>query len=108
MTIRSECDGKLVCCWGSPELPIFAEAGRDDGIDAMQSILKRMSHLKNAKTKGIKIDITRRFSMSMDCLTPIFGMRRSAHHTALLDCDGEAVVITAFIRYIAQFDYIFE
>jgi hypothetical protein len=50
----------------------------------MQSILKRMSHLRNAKTKGIKInvkgdrDITRRFSMAMDCLTPIFGMRSSA------------------------------
>jgi hypothetical protein len=45
-----------VCGWGSPELRIFAKAGRDDGIDAMQAILTRLPQLKNAKSKGVKID----------------------------------------------------
>jgi hypothetical protein len=102
-----------ICGWGSPELRIFTEAGRDDGIDAMQAILTRFPQLKNAKTNGVKIDgsprdSTKRFSMAMDCLTSIFGMRSRAYHNAIDDIMGEAVVITAFVRFISQFDDMYE
>ena len=36
--------------------------------------------------------------MSMDCLTPIFGMKSSAFRNAMKDCDGEAVVISAWLH----------
>jgi hypothetical protein len=119
-TIRTVCQGKLVIGWGSPELAVFAMAGRHDGIDAMQAVLKRMPHLRNSKTNGVKIgedkhkhgkgsdkserDPTKRFSMAMDFLTNLFGIGDRARHTALADCDGEAIVISAFIRFIAKWD----
>ena len=70
--------------------------------------------MRNAKTKGVKKidglthDITKRFSMAMDCLTSIFGMRSRAYHDALYDIMGEAVVITAYVRFISQFDDLYE
>jgi len=107
--IGTKCIGMPICGWGSPELRIFAEAGRDDGIDAMQAILTRFPQLRNAKTKGVKIDgttrnITKHFSMAMDCFTSIFGMRSRAYHNAIDDIMGEAVAITAYVRFISQFD----
>ena len=108
--IRTQYIGMPICGWGSPKLRIFSEAGRDDGIDAMQAILTRFPQLRNAKTKGVKKidgltrDITKRFSMAMDCLTSIFGMRSRAYHNAIDDIMGEAVVITAYVRFTAQFD----
>jgi hypothetical protein len=112
--LRTKCIGMPICGWGSPELRIFAEAGRDDGIDAMQAILTRFPQLKNARTKGVKKtdgltrDSTKRFSMAMDCLTSIFGMNSRAHHNAINDIMGEAVVITAYTRFISQFDDLYE
>lgn len=44
-----------VCGWGSPELRIFAEAGRDDGIDAMQAILTRFPQLKTLSPKESRL-----------------------------------------------------
>jgi hypothetical protein len=46
--------------------------------------------------------------MAMDCLTSIFGMRSRAYHDALYDIMGEAVVITAYVRFISQFDDLYE
>ena len=93
----------LVCCWGSPEFNFFRAAGRkaadgSDGFDVREAILQvlpGMRHLASA-------DVTRRFSLSMNLLTPLFGLRHAPYHTALADCEGEAVVITAFIRYISR------
>ena len=45
---------------------------------------------------------------AMDCLTSIFGMRSRAYHNAIDDIMGEAVVVTAFIRFISQFDDMYE
>ena len=91
----------------------------------MQAVLKRMPHLRNSKTNGVKIgedrhkhgkegrkrkcerDPTKRFSMAMDFLTNLFGIGDHARHTALADCDGEAIVISAFIRFIAKWDHQF-
>jgi hypothetical protein len=42
----------------------------------------------------------------MDFLTPLFGMRESAFHSALKDCRAEAVIVTAFIRYFAAFNVV--
>lgn len=42
--------------------------------------------------------------MSMDYLTSIFGMRSRTYYNAIDDIMGEAVVITAFVQVIAQFD----
>ena len=119
-TIRTECEGKLVIGWGNPELAIFKLAGREDGINAIEAILKRMPHLKNSKTNGVMIgedrhkrakdrskcerDPAKRFSMAMDFLTNLFGIGDRACHTALADCDGEAIVMSAFIRFIAKWD----
>ena len=36
----------------------------------------------------------------MNLLTPLFGLRAAPFHTALCDCEGEAVIITAFIRHL--------
>ena len=93
----------LVCCWGSPEFDFFRAARRkaadgSDGFDVREAILQvlpGMRHLASA-------DVTRRFSLSMNLLTPLFGLRHAPYHTALADCEGEAVVITAFIRYISR------
>ena len=93
----------LVCCWGSPEFNFFRAAGRkaadgSDGFDVREAILQvlpGMRHLASA-------DVTRQFSLSMNVLTPLFGLRHAPYHTALADCEGEAVVITAFIRYISR------
>jgi len=79
----------------------------------MQAILTRFPQLKNAKTKGVKIDgttrdSTKRFSMAMDCLTSIFGMRSRAYHNAIDDIMGEGVVITGYVRFISQFDDMYE
>lgn len=91
-----------ICGWGSPKLRIVTEAGRDDGINAMQAILTRFPQLRNAKSKGVKIDgsprdMTKRFSMAMDCLTSIFGMNDRAYHNAIDDIMGEAINITAYV-----------
>ena len=85
-------------CWGR----------RDEGIDALQAILKRMPHLRNTKTDGVKIgkdkhdnvkrDPTKRFWMGMDFLSNVFGIRNRACHT------GEAIVMSAFIRFITKWD----
>ena len=94
----------LVVCWGNPELELFARAGRriadgSDGFDVREAILhvfpgmRNLAHAENAM----------RFSLSMDFLTPVFGMRAKAHHTALRDCEAEAVVMTAFVRYIGRY-----
>ncbi|KOO31982.1 hypothetical protein Ctob_009212 [Chrysochromulina tobinii] len=94
----------LVVCWGYPELELFARAGRriadgSDGFDVREAILqvfpgmRNLAHAENAK----------RFSLSMNFLTPVFGMRAKAHHTALRDCEAEAVVMTAFVRYIGRY-----
>ena len=42
--------------------------------------------------------------MAMDFLTNLFGISNRACHTALADCDGEAIVMSAFIRFIAKWD----
>jgi hypothetical protein len=94
----------LVVSWGNPELELFARAGRriadgSDGFDVREAILqvfpgmRNLAHAENAM----------RFSLSMDFLTPVFGMRAKAHHTALRDCEAEAVVMTAFVRYIGRY-----
>ena len=90
-----------VCCWGSAEFEFFRAAGRkaangSDGFDVRECILQVLPGLRNLTSA----DDTRRFSLSMDVLTPLFGLRAAPFHTALCDCEGEAVIITAFIRHI--------
>ena len=90
-----------VCCWGSAEFEFFRAAGRkaangSDGFDVRECILQVLPGLRNLTSA----DDTRRFSLSMDLLTPLFGLRAAPFHTALCDCEGEAVIITAFIRHI--------
>ena len=100
--IRTKCEGLLLCGWGNPELAIFAKVGRADGFDARQAILMAYPSLCFAKSQGINNVVMKHISMSMDCLTPIFGMSNEASHTAMADCDCEAVVISAFIRYLVR------
>ena len=66
-----------------------------DVREAVLQVLPGMRKLANAVNSI-------RFSLSMNLLTPVFGMRGKAYHTALRDCEAEAVVVTAFIRYIAR------
>ena len=92
-----------VCCWGSAEFEFFRAAGRkaangSDGFDVRECILQVLPGLRNLTSA----DDTRRFSLSMDLLTPLFGLRAAPFHTALCDCEGEAVIITAFIRHICS------
>ena len=92
---------QLVCCWGSAEFEFFRAAGRkaangSDGFDVRECILQVLPGLRNLTSA----DDTRRFSLSMDLLTPLFGLRAAPFHTALCDCEGEAVIITAFIRHL--------
>jgi hypothetical protein len=94
---------QLVCCWGSAEFEFFRSAGRKpadgtDGFDVRECILQVLPGMRNLATA----DDTRRFSLSMDLLTPLFGLRAAPFHTALCDCEGEAVIITAFIRHLCS------
>jgi hypothetical protein len=94
---------KLVCCWGSAEFEFFRSAGRKpadgtDGFDVRECILQVLPGMRNLASA----DDTRRFSLSMNLLTPLFGLRAAPFHTALCDCEGEAVIITAFIRHICS------
>jgi hypothetical protein len=52
------------------------------------------------KSEGIGNDPNKKFSMSMDVMTPMFGMG-IAQHKALEDCNGEAAIIVALGRNIA-------
>jgi len=93
----------LVCCWGSAEFEFFRSAGRKpadgtDGFDVRECILQVLPGMRNLTSA----DDTRRFSLSMNLLTPLFGLRAAPFHTALCDCEGEAVIITAFIRHICS------
>ena len=88
----------LVCCWGSPEFDFFRAADGSDGFDVREAILQVLPGMRYLASA----DVTRRFSLSMNLLTPLFGLRHAPYHTALADCEGEAVVITAFIRYISR------
>jgi hypothetical protein len=95
----------LVVCWGVPELELFARAGRrvadgSDGFDVREAILQVFPGMRNLAHAGSN---AMRFSLSMDFLTPVFGMRAKAHHTALRDCEAEAVLMTAFVRYIGLY-----
>jgi len=51
------------------------------------------------KSEGIGGDPNKKFSMSMDVMTALFGMG-VAHHVALKDCDGEAAIIAALGRNV--------
>jgi len=93
----------LLCCWGNAEFKLFKKAGRkpsdgSDGIDVREAVLQVLPGMRNLANAVNSI----RFSLSMNLMTPVFGMRGKAYHTALKDCEAEAVVITAFIRYIAR------
>jgi hypothetical protein len=88
-------------CWGSAEQPLFRHLGLHHGVDAKMIFRKAFPALKHkTKSEGIGGDPNKIFSMSMNVMTAVFGMG-IAHHTALKDCDGEAVVIAALGRYIA-------
>ena len=94
---------QLVCCWGSAEFDLFRSAGRKaadgtDGFDVRECILQVLPRMRNLTSA----DDTRRFSLSMNLLTPLFGLRAAPFHTALCDCEGEAVIITAFIRHLCR------
>ena len=94
---------QLVCCWGSAEFDFFRSAGRKaadgtDGFDMRECILQVLPCMRNLTSA----DDTRRFSLSMNLLTPLFGLRAAPFHTALCDCEGEAVIITAFIRHLCR------
>ena len=94
---------QLVCCWGSAEFEFFRSAGRkpangSDGFDVRECILQVLPRMRNLASA----DDTRRFSLSMNLLTPLFGLRAAPFHTALCDCEGEAVIITAFIRHLCS------
>jgi hypothetical protein len=94
---------QLVCCWGSAEFEFFRSAGRKpadgtDGFDVRECILQVLPGMRNLTSA----DDTRRFSLSMNLLTPLFGLRAAPFHTALCDCEGEAVIITAFIRHLCS------
>jgi hypothetical protein len=94
---------QLVCCWGSAEFDFFRSAGRKpadgtDGFDVRECILQVLPGMRNLTSA----DDTRRFSLSMNLLTPLFGLRAAPFHTALCDCEGEAVIITAFIRHLCS------
>jgi hypothetical protein len=106
--IAKECKDMPLCCWGTPELQIFEEAGRGDGFDACEMLKTVFPQMRFASSKGIDGNKNMRFSCSMDFLTNVFGMRESAFHSAEMDCRGEAVVISAFIRYIAAFNELFD
>ena len=94
---------QLVCCWGSAEFDFFRSAGRKaadgtDGFDVRECILQVLPRMRNLTSA----DDTRRFSLSMNLLTPLFGLRAAPFHTALCDCEGEVVIITAFIRHLCR------
>jgi hypothetical protein len=94
---------QLVCCWGHAEFEFFRSAGRKpadgtDGFDVRECILQVLPGMRNLASA----DVTRRFSLSMNLLTPLFGLRAAPFHTALCDCEGEAVIITAFIRHLCS------
>ena len=89
-------------CWGSAEQPLFRHLGLHHGVDAKMIFRRALPALNHkTKSKGIGGDPKKLFSMSMNVMTAVFGMG-IAHHTALKDCDGEAVVIAALGRYIAS------
>ena len=88
-------------CWGNAEQPLFRHLGLHHGVDAKMIFRKAFPALiQSMKSEGIGGDPKKIFSMSMNVMTAVFGMG-IAHHTALKDCDGEAVVIAALGRYIA-------
>ena len=88
-------------CWGSAEQTLFRHLGLHHGVDAMMVFRSAFPDLiRTMKSEGIGGDPEKLFSMSMNVMTAVFGMG-IAHHTALKDCDGEAVVIAALGRYIA-------
>ena len=93
----------LLCCWGSAEFKLFSQAGRkpsdgSDGIDVREAVLQVLPGMRQLTSADKSI----RFSLSMDLLVPILAFETSlCYHTALKDCEAEAVVMSAFIRYIA-------
>ena len=66
--------------------------------DALHCVLCQLCAHSRSLTQSLSV----RFSLSMNLLTPLFGMRALAFHTALKDCEAESVVITAFVRFIAS------
>jgi hypothetical protein len=106
--IDAKCKGIPLCSWGAPELQIFDAAGRPDGFDACEMLRIAFPQLRNAASQGINGDEKMRFSLAMDFLTPLFGMRGSAFHQAFNDCRAEAVVVTAFIRFFATFNEVID
>ena len=85
---------------------IFAEAQRLDGFDACEMLRKAFPQLLFATSQGIVGEHKTPFSLAMDFLTPLFGLRESAFHSALKDCRAESVIVTAFIRYFAAFNVV--
>jgi hypothetical protein len=93
--------GKPLFCWGNAELVLFKHLGLHHGVNAVMVLRRAFPDLINEmRSQGIGRDPKKLFSMSMDVMTPVFGMG-DARHEALEDCDGEAVIIAAFGRNIA-------
>jgi hypothetical protein len=94
----------LIVCWGTPEFKFFKDAGRkhadgSDGINVYEAVLQAFPKLRYSLGHA---ESSRRFSLSMDLLTPLFGIGKKAFHSAPEDCEAEGVVIAAFIRRIAR------
>ena len=75
---------QLVCCWGSTEFEFFRAAGRkaadgSDGFDVRECILQVLPRMRNLT----HADDTCRFSLSINMLTPLFGLRAAPFLTAL-------------------------
>jgi hypothetical protein len=64
-------------------LPRKAADG-SDGFDVRECILQVLPRMRNLT----HADDTCRFSLSMNLLTPLFGLRAAPFHTALRDCEG--------------------
>ena len=88
-------------CWGTAELPLFRHLGFHHGVDTIMVFRRAFPALiRTMKSEGIGGDPEKLFSMSMDCLTAVFGMG-VAHHVALKDCDGEAAIFAGLGRNVA-------
>ena len=93
---------QLVCCWGNAEFEFI-------GVNLTAVIASFASKRpwppvasRHSLPRAIRSRLGHRFSMSMNLLTPLFGLRAAPFHTALCDCEGEAVIITAFIRHLCS------
>ncbi len=92
------CKTNINFCAGFEEIEDGIGGGGDDGYRYISDDDNGVQNVMDDKS----------FSMAMDCLTSIFGMRSRAYHDALYDIMGEAVVITAYVRFISQFDDLYE